>query len=210
MKYELIKGSNAGVIIDPTPILLDIKDTFEVSFVLPDEGGYIALFRGEDNAEYKVAIKSGVARIPKELFKKEQQVGLTVCQVNEEEILHAWECHSLRIGAFLHLRQTQWQIMAGVDDRELFERIAELEKSHAETRAAFVTWQTENLRCIDEYNKSAREHAEQVAELNRTLASVKKANETLVDGYNNAIKVINDLSERVKALEKNYDPTIIN
>ena len=47
MKYELIKGSNAGVIIDPTPILLDIKDTFEVSFVLPDEGGYIAL-RSED------------------------------------------------------------------------------------------------------------------------------------------------------------------
>lgn len=59
-------------------------------------------------------------------------------------------------------------------------------------------------------SKTAREHAEQVAELTRTLASVKKVNETLVDGYNNAIKVINDLSERVKALEKNYDPTIIN
>lgn len=202
MRYELIENSHAGIIIDPTPILLDIKDTFEVSFVLPDRGGYIALFRGEDNAEYKVAIKDGVARIPKELFKKEQRVGLTVCQVNEEEILHAWECHSLRIGAFLHLRQTQWQVTAGVDDKELFARIAELEK-------AFVTWQTENLRCIDEYNKAAREYAEQSAELTKTLASVKKANETLVDGYNNAIKVINDLSERVKALEKNYDPTII-
>lgn len=41
------------------------------------------------------------------------------------------------------------------------------------------------------------------------LASVKKANETLTKSYNEAIKVVNDLSQRVLALEKNYDPTII-
>lgn len=210
MKYELIKGANAGVIIDPTPILLDVKDTFEVSFVLPDEGGYIALFRGEDNAEYKVAIKGGIARIPKELFKKEQRVGLTVCQVSEEEIIHAWECHSLRIGAFLHLRQTQWQVTAGVDDREIFSRIAQLEDCHAQTQTAFNTLQTDNKRCLDEFYEVRQEYAKRLAEVTRTLASVQKANEMLANGYNNAIKVINDLSERVKALEKNYDPTIIN
>ncbi len=210
MRYELIENSNAGVIIDPTPILLDIKDTFKVSFVLPEDGSYIALFRGEDNSEYKVVIKDNVAIVPKQLFKKEQRVGLTVCQVDSERIIHAWECHSLRIGAFLYLRQTQWQVTACVDDRELFERIAELERSHAETQTAFETLQAENTRCMEVCSKTAREHAEQVAELTRTLASVKKVNETLVDGYNNAIKVINDLSERVKALEKNYDPTIIN
>ncbi len=31
----------------------------------------------------------------------------------------------------------------------------------------------------------------------------------LVDKYNNAINVINDLSERVTALESNYDPSVI-
>ena len=31
----------------------------------------------------------------------------------------------------------------------------------------------------------------------------------LADKYNKAIKVINDLSERVDALENNYDPTVI-
>ncbi len=209
MKYELIKNSNAGVIIDPTPILLDIKDTFKVSFVLPEESAYIALFRGEDNVEYKVVIKDSVALVPKQLFKKEQRVGLTVCQVDGEKMIHAWECHSLRIGAFLYLRQTQWQITAAVDDKEIYARIAELEKSHAETQTAFKTLQAENTRCMDECSKTAREHAEQVAELTKTLVSVKKANETLADRYNKAIKVINDLSERVKALEKNYDPTII-
>lgn len=202
MKYELIKDSNAGVIIDPTPILLDIKDTFKVSFVLPEEGAYIALFRGEDNAEYKAVIKDSMAILPKELFKKEQRVGLTVCQIENEKIIHAWECHSLRIGAFLYLRQTQWQITAAVDDKEIYARIAELERSHAETI-------TENKRFMSEFSKVAQEYANQLAENARTLASVKKANETLATEYNKAIKVINDLSERVNALEKNYDPTII-
>lgn len=43
----------------------------------------------------------------------------------------------------------------------------------------------------------------------KALASVKTANETLANGYNEAIKVVNDLSARVAALEKNYDPTLI-
>lgn len=209
MKYELIKDSNIGVLIDPTPILLDIKDTFKVSFILPFDGAYIALFRGEDNIEYKVVIKNNAATVPKELFKKEQRVGLTVCMLDEEKIAHVWECHSLRIGAFLYLRQTQWQITAGMDDKEIYSRIAELEKSHAKTRADFDALQTDNARCIDEYNKAASEYTEHIAGLNKTLSNVKKANETLAIEYNKAIGVINDLSERVNALEKNYDPTII-
>lgn len=43
----------------------------------------------------------------------------------------------------------------------------------------------------------------------KALASVKTTNETLAKSYNEAIKVVNDLTGRVAALEKNYDPTII-
>ncbi len=46
-------------------------------------------------------------------------------------------------------------------------------------------------------------------ELSQTLASVKAENEKLATGYNKAIEVINDLSERLTALESNYDPTVI-
>lgn len=61
----------------------------------------------------------------------------------------------------------------------------------------------------DEFAKKAKGYAESVSGLTKALASVKTANETLANGYNEAIKVVNDLSARVTALEKNYDPTII-
>lgn len=41
------------------------------------------------------------------------------------------------------------------------------------------------------------------------LASVKATNEMLAAKYNSAIEVINNLSERLAALESNYDPTVI-
>lgn len=133
MRYELITNSNKGVIIDPTPVLRDIKDTFPVSFVLPDSGAYMAVFRGEDNQERTVVIKDGTAIIPKELLTKEQRVGVTVCLINGEKILHSWECHPLAVGAFLKLRQTQWQITAAMGDEELYKRLAEIERQHAQT-----------------------------------------------------------------------------
>ncbi len=38
MRYELLSNSDVGVIIDQTPVLRDIKDTFVVSFDLPEPG----------------------------------------------------------------------------------------------------------------------------------------------------------------------------
>ena len=48
-----------------------------------------------------------------------------------------------------------------------------------------------------------------ISELIKALASVKTANETLAAKYNEAIQTINNHSERITALEKNYDPTVI-
>lgn len=133
MQYELIANTNKGVIIDPTPVLRDIKDTFEVSFILPSGGAYIALFRGEDNQEHTAVIKDSKAFVPKELIGKEQRVGLTVCLTDGEKILHSWECHPLAVGAFLKLRQTQWQLTAALCDEELYARLAEIERANAKT-----------------------------------------------------------------------------
>ena len=209
MQYELIDGAGVGVITDPTPILRDIKDTFGVSFVLPGEGVYVALFRDEGGVEYRATIKDSVAKVPKQILTKNQRVGLTVCKVDGDEITQSWECHPLKVGSFLELRKTQWQITAGMDDRELYARLAEIEKQHAQTQAEFNELKAENLRRADEFAQTAREYAESVNGLTKALASVKTANETLAKSYNEAIKVVNDLTGRVAALEKNYDPTII-
>lgn len=216
MRYELIDNSDVGVIIDPTPILRDIKDTFAVSFVLPDAGVYIALFRDEDGVEYRVTIADGAAKIPKQLLTKEQRIGLTVCEIYDDKILRSWVCQTLKVGTFLSLRKTQWQITAGTDDKELYARLAEIERANAKERAeykallaAFDTLQAE----YDSYKAATAEAEEertaQLSELIKALASVKMANETLAAKYNEAIQTINNHSERITALEKNYDPTVI-
>ena len=216
MRYELIDNSDVGVIIDPTPILRDITDTFAVSFVLPDAGVYVALFRDEDGVEYRVTIADGAAKIPKQLLTKEQRIGLTVCEIYDDKILRSWVCQTLKVGTFLSLRKTQWQITAGTDDKELYARLAEIERANAKERAeykallaAFDTLQAE----YDSYKAATAEAEEertaQLSELIKALASVKTANETLAAKYNEAIETINSHSERITALEKNYDPTVI-
>lgn len=209
MQYELINGSGVGVITNSTPILRDIKDTFCVSFLLPEAGAYIALFRDESGVEYRTIIQDSTAKVPKPLLTKEQRVGLTVCKVDGEKITQSWECHPLKVGTFLSLRQTQWQITAGLDDRELFARLAEVEREHAKTRAEFDALKADYSSHRAATAESVASFERKLTEQGETLASVKKANETLAGAYNEAIKVINDLSPRVLTLEKNYDPTII-
>jgi len=216
MRYELIDNSDVGVIIDPTPILRDIKDTFAVSFVLPDAGVYVALFRDEDGVEYRVTIADGAAKIPKQLLTKEQRIGLTVCEIYDDKILRSWVCQTLKVGTFLSLRKTQWQITAGTDDKELYARLAEIERANAKERAeykallaAFDTLQAEYDSHKAATAEAEEERTAQLSELIKALASVKTANETLAAKYNEAIETINSHSERITALEKNYDPTVI-
>ncbi len=216
MQFELIPNVNVGIITDATPIFRDIKDTYIVSFILPDDGVYVALFRDERGVEYRAMIKDGAVSIPKHILGKEQRAGLTVCKTTDEEIEHSWECPTLKIGTFLSLRQTQWQITVGTDDKELYKRFADIERENARRGSEcaalldnFNVLQAEFMRCQQEIDRAAKEYAERLNELARALASVKTVNGTLADEYNNAIKVINDLSERLTALEANYDPTII-
>ncbi len=216
MQYELIANSDVGIIIDSTPILRDIKDTFTVSFVLPEAGAYVALFRDESGVEYRAAIMDGTVKVPKRLLIKEQRVGLTVCRINDDVILHSWVCPTLKIGTFISLRQTQWQITVGTDDKELYARLADIERANAAARdeyaallAKFDTLQAEYSRRVADSEQAAQMFNERLDELTKAVAGVKTANETIAAEYNKSIQVINNLSERVAALESNYDPTVI-
>lgn len=180
MQYELIANSNKGVIIDPTPVLRDIKDTFPVSFVLPESGAYIAIFRGEDNQEHKAVIKDGSALIPKELLNKEQRVGVTVCLTDGETIKHSWECHPLAVGSFLKLRQTQWQITAGLSDEEVFARLAEIERVQAKTLAEMQNLEA-TIKELNENAKTAAEENEKTLEgLRKEIAEANKTAKSLL------------------------------
>ncbi len=216
MKYELIRDGDVGIIVDPTPILRDIKDTFTVSFILPESGAYVALFRDESGAEYRATIVDDVVKVPKRLLTKEQRVGLTVCKISDDAILHSWVCPTFKIGTFISLRQTQWQITVGTDDKELHARLAEIERANAKARdeyaallLAFDALQAECSRSAEETARVMQECDERMNELTKALESVRTTNETIAAKYNKAIEVINNLSERVTALESNYDPTVI-
>lgn len=216
MKYKLIRNSNAGVIVDNTPVLRDIKDTFEVSFILPEKGVYVTIFRDQSGVEYNATIRDSVVRVPRQILTKSQLVGLTVCLMNSDKIIRSWECQTLKVGTFLSLRKTQWQITAGVDDKRLFERLEEIESKHAEAMTAVNALCEQTTQYKDQTNEYRQElehftveYEKRLTELNEMLMGLKATNEKLAAAYNKATEVINGLSERVYNLEKNYDPTII-
>ena len=120
MKYELLMGSEKGVLIDRTPIMLDIRDTFEVSFLLPQKGAYIALFRGEDNIEYKSVIKGGRVKLPPELLNKEQYVSLIVTEVNDEIVV---QCLGVRAAESDRLFSFKTKPVAGIGRHDRQKRI---------------------------------------------------------------------------------------
>lgn len=220
MKYELLDGSGKGILIDRTPIMLDMRDTFEVSFLLPENGAYIAVFRGNDNIEHKAVIKGGRVKLPPALLNKEQYVSLIVTEVNDDAIVRAWECEPLKVTAFFHLRQNQWQVSGGLTEKSVFERITEIEKQLS--RANTVSAETQTLIMTDkskrektekslwlEFNRILGDFDKHKSALTAQMTELKKENERLITAYNKAIGVINSLSERITEIEKNYDPTII-
>ncbi len=141
MQYKLLADARHGIMVDPTPILRDIRDTFEVSFLLPDGYGYIALFTTAAGIEYKKAIKDGICKVPAELLKKEQDAELTVIQMDGEKISRTWTCGPLKIRSFYMARKSMIEVTAGITTEDLFnrlvqheERMGQLETENAELR----------------------------------------------------------------------------
>lgn len=216
MQYELYYENNKGVLTDRTPILRDVKDTFSVSFCLPDDGAYVALFKGEDGIEHRKIIKDGVCVFPKKLLEKEQYVELIVCRINDDRIVYSWECEPLKITTFFYLRRTQWQISGGMTDKDCLERLAELERKYAEVMHE-QTMKDENERQrsveeklrLEECRKELEACGKRYDTIFDRLSTLTERYNGAVEKYNAAVETINKLAERVTALENNYDPTII-
>lgn len=208
MKYELLSNGR-GVLIDRTPIMQDIRDTFEVSFLLPNKGSYVALFRGEDGIEHKAIIKDKKVKMPSALLKKEQYVKLIVTEINAEEVIKAWECEPLKITAYFHLRENQWQVSGGMTDKNALERLTQIEKELVDINKAFENIKRSFILAKDKHDRQVQNLTEKNKEYMEALNKYKLENEKLASAYNNAIDVLNDHAKRLYALEKNYDPSII-
>ena len=139
MKYELLENTDIGIIVDATPIFRDIKDTFVVSFILPEKGVYIALFRGENGVEYRASIKDGILNVPKILLDKSQRVTVTVFRVEDNEIIKIWKCPPLQVGIFSPMRDTYRQITIAMTGEELVERLTALEQKCESLQSDILT-----------------------------------------------------------------------
>lgn len=171
MKYELL-STGQGILIDRTPIMQDIRDTYEVSFLLPEQGAYTAVFNNEFIGEIKKPIKNDKVKV-NELLGKEQYVSLTVCQLGNEGIIKSWECEPIRVTNFNGMTKTQWQISGGMTDKDYYARLNNLEKLYGET---------------------LNEIALQNIKLTEAVNLINQYADTLLKDYK-------DLIRRVKALE---------
>ena len=61
---------------------------------------------------------------------------------------------------------------------------------------------------IEKLEQDIRDINSLIVVLNENIADLKASNELLAQNYNNAVEVINNISERIAALESNYDPTV--
>lgn len=210
MRYELLNNADIGVVVDATPVYRDIKDTFEVSFLLPSDGVYVAVMCDADGVEYRATLFDGRLKIPKQLLKRSGEVQLVVHQTENGRVIRTWECRPFKVETFLAERETWRKLSTGLDADKLQLRLTYIERVHAtamEEYAALIRAvslykaETENL--IDELRQD-------IASQKEVITSLKAENVRLSEAFNKAIEVINNLSERIVALEKNYDPTIIN
>lgn len=209
MKYKLLSSGN-GILIDRMPVLGDIKDTYTVSFLLSDNGAYIALFAGADSVEYRKAIIEGACKLPKELLSKDQYVDVKVCKIDGDKVLQVYNCEQLKVTAFVRMRKTQWELSGGMTEDSAINRLTELEQAHAKVLDGFAALKAD---CAQRDIEAAETLNVFRSDLDAHLAAIeilKRQNKALAESYNGAKDIINDLSRRLNALEKNYDPTIID
>lgn len=209
MQYKLENNSPNGILIDRTPILQDVRNTYTVSFLLPDCGFYVALLRDANGVEYRKTVVNGKLKLPKELLKKEQYIELTLCQIDGDRILNSWLCEPLKITAFFYLRRTQWQVSGGMTDKDCYARLIQIEETHTKTLNEFIEFKETVNNNSSNFEQAFCIQMQKYDELAAQLAALTDKYNNAVAQYNTAVETINKMNERLAALEVNYDPTII-
>ena len=191
MKYELLKNSQRGVAVDRTPIMRDIKDTFVITFILPQAGTYLALFKSLDGLEYKVPICDSKCNVPPQLLKKEQSIDLVVLLVEHDEINNAWDCEPIKITAYFNIRESQRQVSVDTSSAVHVKRLEQLERLYNLAVADLARFMQE----CDELQGAIKELRERNEANERTIVELNES-------HNETIQLVTILKARVLELEK--------
>jgi hypothetical protein len=174
MKYLISESNKKGVLVESTPIYVDVQGTAEVSFSLPKEANYVAIFKAPNDIARKVAIKNGVCSIPSALLSNQatRYIDVSVAEVHADS-LRIWTCDPLRISSFFAASRSQLHISSGVSDEDYLKRVLELEEENKSLNAK-----------IDELNSKAVEYEKQVSTLTVCINKVVEKHNELVKQFN--------------------------
>lgn len=175
MRYELLDNGR-GILVDRMSVLQDVEGAFEVSFLLPCKGQFVAVFIDDKNIKRQVQICDGIVTLPTSLLRP-QYVRLYVVKVENDEVVKTWDCEQIKISNLGDMLGCHYEVSGGMSESAAIARLADIERTFAVELSAF---------------KNQSEKYEQA-----------------IIAFNTAIEVINNLSERLAALENNYDPTVI-
>lgn len=182
MKYELLK-SNRGVLVDRSSVFCDIKGSVELSFLLPDKGEYVAVIIDSHGTTFRMLIDDGKLELPVEVMTP-QLLQLYVVKAEEGQITATYACEPIKIQSLSEIGKNVFEITGAATEDDLRLRMTEIEKQFCTQVQKF-------------------EQAREVL-----TVQIEKYNEA-IKRFNVSVETINRLSERLAALEANYDPTVI-
>ena len=135
MKYELLENGR-GILVDRLSVLHDVEGTYEVSFLLPCKGQFIAVFIDDRNIKRQVQICEGIAILPLALLRP-QYVRLYVVRVENDEVVKTWDCEQLKISNLGDMLGCCYEVSGGMSESAAVARLADMERMFAVELAAF-------------------------------------------------------------------------
>lgn len=125
MTYKLL-STGVCVVSDRTPILTDIKDGCELSFLLPDEKPYVAMLIDKLGAKYRVKVVDGKAALPREvMFPQYLQVYLL--KLSADGVERAIACEPLKVARLADMLTTQFEVSGGLTEPDLRQTVQDLQ-----------------------------------------------------------------------------------
>lgn len=183
MKYKLL-DTGQGILEDRTSIFFDINGNCELPFLMPSEGRYVGIFTDRRNVRLKEEFKEDVLKVPA-AFTVPGLYQLQVVKIDEAgQVLKTWDCEPIKILSLDRNLKTEFELIGAASEEDIRQQMST------------------SLTDIAGLKASVSVLAEESKQTDKTLSEV-------IERYNEAIKVINDLAERVASLEAEGDPTII-
>lgn len=174
MKYQISDSNARGVLVDNFPVYVDVGGTLEVSFSLPRESHFVAIFKATGEVEQKAVIKDGVCKLPAKLLlnQKTRYIDVSVAELNGSIIEKAWACDPLRVSSFFSASRSQLHISSGVSDQDYLKRVLDLENENVSLN-----------KKLEATNSKVVEQQQQISTLTECIKKIVEKHNELVKQF---------------------------